>query len=238
MKVDKTEQDSAFGIVRQESLVEQVRDRILGAIVKGELQPGERLSEADLARRMGVSRGPVREAARLLEQRGFLRSEPRRGFFVRALTIKDIENLREMRTCLSIYAARKAKENATADDIRILKELFEKVREASASDDHLAPLEATYALHRFIFYLTDNPRFMEFLEDIIWEGRQIATLVNLADQHPGDFFIETLEPFVDAFENGTPDQAAEKMGEYLRINHEGVLEFFRQRMTEESPSHL
>ncbi|MBT4889321.1 MAG: GntR family transcriptional regulator [Rhodospirillales bacterium] len=218
---------SAFGVVQQASLVEQVRDNILAAIIKGELPPGDRLSESDLARRMGVSRGPVREAARLLEQRGFLRSEPRRGFFVRAVTINDIKNLHELRSCISIYAARKAKEVATAEDIQTLRGLYDGVcAVARGRDDPLAPLEANYAIHRFIFQLTGNPRYTALLEDILWEGRQIASLVNKAEDTSGAYFVETLLPLIDAFENGDAQSVGAAMGEFLQINHESVLEFF------------
>jgi len=223
--------ESTFEVVEQQSLVEQVRDKILGAIIKGELQPDERLSEADLARRMGVSRGPVREAARLLEQRGFLRSEPRRGFFVRALTLDAIEHLHEIRSCLSVHAAKKAKEMASPDDIRKLRDLYNAVcAVATGRGDPLAPLEANYAFHRFIFSLTKNPRFIEFFEDMIWEGRQIATIVNLAESAPGAFFIETLLPLLDAFENGDADQVGQAMAVFLQVNHDSVVQFYHQHM--------
>lgn len=219
---------TAFGVVQQASLVEQVRDNILAAIIKGELQPSERLSEAALARRMGVSRGPIREAARLLEQRGFLRSEPRRGFYVRAVTIEDIIHLYELRTCISVFAARKAKKLAKAKDIQTLRGLYNDICAlADSPKDLLAPLEANYAFHRFIFKLANNPRFTALLEDAIWEGRQIATLVNQADDTSGNYFVETLLPVINAFENGDCDSVAAAMEEFLRVNNESVLEFFR-----------
>ncbi|NQV45162.1 MAG: GntR family transcriptional regulator [Rhodospirillales bacterium] len=237
MQVNEITKASAFGVVEQQSLVEQVRDKILGAIVKGELQPDERLSEADLARRMGVSRGPIREAARLLEQRGFLRSEPRRGFFVRALTLDDIEHLHEIRSCLAVHAAKKAKELATPDDIRTLRDLYTAVcAVATGRGDPLAPLEANYAFHRFIFSLTKNPRFIEFYEDMIWEGRQIATIVNLAESTAGAYFVETLLPLVIAFEEEGCDQVGEAMKVFLQVNHEGILEFYHQYMASDSES--
>src|SRR5262249_28792386 len=72
------------------SLVTQVKDRIMRAITNGDLLPGQRIVEGAVAQRLGTSRGPVREAARLLEQRGLLVSLPRRGFFVRQFEAKEI----------------------------------------------------------------------------------------------------------------------------------------------------
>ena len=63
-------------------LVGQVARRLTEAIVQGRLQPGSKVVEAGIARELGVSRAPVREAARLLEQQGLLVAHPRRGFFV------------------------------------------------------------------------------------------------------------------------------------------------------------
>jgi DNA-binding GntR family transcriptional regulator len=229
MQDDPESQDSSIEIVQQPSLVEQARDRLLGAIIRGELQPGERLSEVEMARRMGISRGPVREAARLLEQRGFLRSEPRRGFFVRAVTVEDIKNLHEVRSCISVYAARSAKENAKPEEIRKIRDLYNDVcAVATGRDNPLAPLEASYALQRQIFHMTDNPRFVEFFENIIWEGRQVATLVNIGDARSGAYYVETLLPLVKAFEFGTPDEVGEAMKEYLRVNFEDLIEYYRQ----------
>ena len=229
MQDDPESQDSSIGVVRQPSLVEQARDRLLGAIIRGELKPGERLSEVEIARRMGISRGPVREAARLLEQRGFLRSEPRRGFFVRAVTVEDIKNLHEVRSCISVYAARSAKENAKPGDIQKIRDLYNDVcAVATGRDDPLAPLEASYALQRAIFRMTNNPRFVEVFENIIWESRQVATLVNIGDAQSGAYYVETLLPLVTAFEKGTPDDVGEAMKEYLRVNFEDLLEYYRE----------
>lgn len=92
--------------VRTISVTEQIIDQLGLEIVNGERRPGERLGEEDLADYFGVSRAPVREATRVLEKRGLVSVYPRRGAFVKALSIKSIRDVIEVRSALFGYAAR------------------------------------------------------------------------------------------------------------------------------------
>ena len=103
--------------VSTSSLVEQVRDQMQDAITNGTFQPGDRIVESDVAATLGVSRGPVREAARLLEQKGLVVSIPRRGFFVREFSRTQIEDLYELREWIQVAAVRCAVDRATDTDL-------------------------------------------------------------------------------------------------------------------------
>ena len=83
------------------------------AILKGELKPGERLMEIQLANRLGVSRTPVREAIRKLELEGLVLMIPRKGAVVAEITIKDLEDVLEVRGVLEILAVQNACQNIT-----------------------------------------------------------------------------------------------------------------------------
>lgn len=85
--------EQSFHAVPTLTLVTQVKEQIQHAITTGELLPNQRLVEGEIAQKLGVSRGPVREAARLLEQSGLLISLPRRGFFVRQFEEREIKDL-------------------------------------------------------------------------------------------------------------------------------------------------
>jgi len=82
------------------TLSEAVSDRLLRLIAQGELKPGDRLNEVHLAVRFGVSRGPVREAARELEGKGVLQSRPRLGFYVATVTSREIVDVYEAKRWL------------------------------------------------------------------------------------------------------------------------------------------
>lgn len=97
------------GHTRRGQIVRQLRD----FIVSGQLSPGDRLTEADLASRLGVSRAPLREAIRELVDGGLVVSEPYKGLFVRSVTRRDLEELYSLRTALEQFAFRQAWEKRT-----------------------------------------------------------------------------------------------------------------------------
>ncbi len=85
------------------------------AIIGGRFAPGARLNEVHLAAEIGVSRAPLREAARLLENRGLVVSQPRRGFFVRDLTAAALDDAYDLRLCLERHAGRAVCATLTAE---------------------------------------------------------------------------------------------------------------------------
>src|SRR5690554_6641086 len=121
--------------IQQQNLVEQVADYLTQAIIQQHFLPGERLSEVQLSRDLGVSRAPVREAARLLESRGLLISKPRRGFFVRALNAVELEDVFDLRLCLERHAIQRLTERYTPEAKRALEQQVDVLCEAAASND-------------------------------------------------------------------------------------------------------
>ena len=92
-----TPDHSAFESLNVPDLVGLVEVQLTRAIVEGRLAPGSRIVEAEIARRLGVSRAPVREAARRLERQGVLVARPRYGFVVRSITVQEIDELFQVR---------------------------------------------------------------------------------------------------------------------------------------------
>lgn len=103
-----------FNDVRDTSLAKLVRDDMLALILKGVLAPGQRISEPDVALRLGVSRVPVREALRELESSGLVVARKHSGVFVRELEAAEIRDLYQMRGLLDGFAGRRASELPTA----------------------------------------------------------------------------------------------------------------------------
>jgi DNA-binding GntR family transcriptional regulator len=100
--------------LREVSLSEQVADAIRHALLNGALAPGDRIVEEQLGESLGVSRVPIREAIRQLQQQGILDVRPRRGAFVRELNARDAEDTLWVRTALHALAVEQAM--ATLDD--------------------------------------------------------------------------------------------------------------------------
>ena len=95
-------------ILQQNSLTSLVQRELERRIVGGELAPGAKLNEADLAGELRVSRGPVREAFRALEQAGLVRTEKNRGVFVRQLSLEEANEIYEVRAALEAQIGRLA----------------------------------------------------------------------------------------------------------------------------------
>jgi DNA-binding GntR family transcriptional regulator len=113
--------------------IDTILRRIEEMILTGEVLPGERLNELALSRRLNVSRAPLREAMRGLEQLGLLEIVPNRGVVVRRVSMKDALDLYDLRAALFRGAARLAARRALAEDVARLRQLNEAMREAAAT---------------------------------------------------------------------------------------------------------
>ena len=126
------------------------------AILKGELKPGERLMEIALADKLGVSRTPIREALRKLEQEGLVVMIPRRGAQVADITEKDLNDVLEVRIALENLSIEKACKRMTDEQIKKLG-LAAREFERTIAEDNLVKLaEADVAFHEIIYQAADN----------------------------------------------------------------------------------
>ncbi|MBM9595908.1 GntR family transcriptional regulator [Roseitranquillus sediminis] len=137
---------------RSQSLTALVRDELERLILSGELRGGERLNEAALASRLGVSRGPVREAVRLLERDGLATSVINQGAFVRQVSIEEASELYDLRAVVVGYACGRLAERITHEEEHELEVLVDAMDEAAENE---AP-EDYYSLN-----LTFHDRIME-----------------------------------------------------------------------------
>lgn len=140
-------------ILRTHSLTTIVLQELERMILSGELKPGERINEKALAARQAVSRGPIREACRRLEQAGLVEIIVNRGVFVRKLNPKDAAELCDIRGSLSALAGRHLAEQITADQLAALRAMVERMEVLAEADD----VEAYYPLN-----LEFHERIMEF----------------------------------------------------------------------------
>lgn len=133
------------------------------AILMGELKPGERLMEIQLAKRLGVSRTPVREAIRKLELEGLVLMIPRRGAIVAEITVKDLEDVLEVRNALEELAVRKACMRITEEELRDLKRISGEFRHSLEAGDLIACVEKDMAFHEVIYKAAGNGRLLQML---------------------------------------------------------------------------
>jgi DNA-binding GntR family transcriptional regulator len=133
-------------VARPAPLSKVLCDALEGMIVSGQMRPGERLNEQQLAQRFGVSRGPIREAIRALEGAGFVEAVTNRGVFVRQLTMAEVRELYDVRAALFGLAGRLLAERATDDIIARLQDMLSAMEQAAEVRDFDAyyPLNLTF----------------------------------------------------------------------------------------------
>ena len=193
--------------LRPLTMPEQIADSITDAVLRGEYQPGDRVREQDLATQFQVSRGPIREALRILEKSGVVRIIPQRGAHITQLNAKDVNDLFEVRRALAGLMARKICPAPPA----LIKTLDEEVRKMEAIgdredgwDEHA---KASLRMGRLIFEACDNHRLVEMLEAVV---NQTARYTRLGLREPARRAQSASgwRSFVLALEAGNPDVAA------------------------------
>ncbi|MGE5666986.1 MAG: phosphonate utilization associated transcriptional regulator [Betaproteobacteria bacterium] len=145
-------------MLQAHSLPELVQRELERMILAGGLAAGAQLREAEVAALLGVSRGPVREAFRALEECGLVRLEKNRGVFVRQIGVDEADQIFELRAVLDEFAGRRAAQNATPGDVADLRRFIERMKVAAEQGDVDAYLEANIAFHERIVRLAGNPK--------------------------------------------------------------------------------
>lgn len=135
---------------RQRSLVGEVRDEIERMILHGEVAAGERLNEINLAEQLGVSRSPVREAARSLEQQGLVTAVANQGVFVRKLSLEDALELYDLRAMIAGHICAKLAERASPQAKAELRAFVDQMDQALTDGDEDRYFEINLAFHDHI----------------------------------------------------------------------------------------
>ncbi len=136
------------------------------AILKGELEPGERLMEIQLAERLGVSRTPIREAIRKLELEGLVLMIPRKGAEVAKISEKSLRDVLEVRRSLEELAIELACARMNEEDIQNLEVAQNAFQEAVAHGDAMTIAESDEHFHDIIYNGTGNTRLVQILNNL------------------------------------------------------------------------
>lgn len=177
-------------MIERRVLRDEVRERLMEDILSGRLQPGERIVETRVAKELGLSQTPVREALRDLELLGFVVTSAFRGATVRRVSPEDWAEIYPIRAALEGVAARTAAERISDDDVRKLRELIEVMRGASERGDKHTTIQADIEFHAHIVELSGNRVLKQ-----LWQSLRLATttfltvsvthrpLLELAERH-------------------------------------------------------
>ena len=191
-------------LARPVPLRQSVYDALIDLIVGGELPPGQHMIETDLARQLGVSRQPIREALHRMEAEGWVDLRPSQGAFVHVPTDSEVDELLDVRTLLEAETARLAARAATAAQIARLREICTEGRQAAGQDDLTRAAAANDAFHAEIALAAGNAVLAE-LAGIV--GRRVQWCYRLAAPERGRGSWPEHAELVDAIEAGDPDRA-------------------------------
>jgi DNA-binding GntR family transcriptional regulator len=146
-----------------------VADQLKQLIYSGELKPGERLNEAALALRMGTSRGPVREAIRMLTGLGLVKAVLNRGVFVRQMSVREMLELYDLRALVFGFAAERATDHLAESH----KAQFEQLLAGMDAACHTENADLYYVLnlqfHALVLLLSNNQRAQATYDDYVKE---------------------------------------------------------------------
>jgi phosphonate utilization transcriptional regulator len=161
--------DGTIALLQTHSLPSLVQREVERMILAGELPTGAKLNEAMMADMLGVSRGPVREAFRALEESGLVRLEKNRGVFVRQVSVEEAGEIYELRAALDEFAGRRVAQRATPDELRDLRVLVERMDRAAAQEDLDAYYRANLNFHDRLIELAGNTKVLATYRRIVNE---------------------------------------------------------------------
>lgn len=154
--IEPPQESSELTTLRTSSLTSVVEKEVERMILGGALQPGERLNEFQLANRFGMSRGPLREAMRSLNARGFVDVVRNRGVFVRQIPVEEALEIYDLRSALFGLAGRLLADRLTDEMLMTLKSYLKRMDTSAEDQDFEAYYPLNLEFHAFLVTATGN----------------------------------------------------------------------------------
>ena len=199
---------------RQITIGARVFESVRQAIVQLRFRPGNPLSEAEIARQLGVSRQPVREAFIKLAEVGLVEVRPQRGTFVRLISIREVENARFLRDAIEVAIVRKAAAVASPADLARIDGIVAEQRAIAETGDNAAFLRLDEAFHQAIAASADCEDAWRVLEGLKAQMDRVRYL-SLPDATPLSVIIDQHARIAHALAARSPEQAEAAMHEHL-----------------------
>ena len=209
-------------------LRDMVFDVLMNAIMQGQLSPGERVLEVQLADEMGVSRTPVREAIRRLELEGFVVMVPRKGAYVAGLSIDDVESVYEIRTALETLAVRLAAQRMEAADYEQLDELAGKMQQTwqEGDVDNWVNLDARF--HELLYTFSRNERLISMMSNIM-EQLSRYRIISLANVEVRQNSLNEHQTLIEALKRRDSDAAADAAAHHIENTKQSLVNMLKAK---------
>jgi DNA-binding GntR family transcriptional regulator len=225
---DETEGDRPFA---PRTIPEQVADELGSAIVSGRLKAGQRLVESNLAAEFGTSRGPIREAIRILERRRMVDMQPRRGAYVRAISLKSIADLFNTRMALSTLAVRSFARKPIESYIATLGRRIVEMQALVRNGDPMVFAEVTTRAVKTIARGSGNDLVVELLTDLANQTVWTTIWKSALDYQTRPIRKSAADDMMhvrDAVAAGDPASASERLSRLLEGDRDRALKTLSQ----------
>jgi phosphonate utilization transcriptional regulator len=204
---------STIALIQKNSLPSLVQKELERMILAGDLVAGDKLNEVTLAEMLGVSRGPVREAFRALEEVGLVQQEKNCGVFVRQISLEEADDIYEVRGALDELIGRKLASTVSIAQVQELRALLDRMDSVAAGGDVDGYSRMNLEFHDLLLNMTNNHK-------LIHTYRRLVNELNLyrrsALAQSGSLPTSTAEHhrIVDAIATGNPQEAGHIMREH------------------------
>ncbi len=205
--------------LRSRSLAALVQAEIERLILSGELAAGEKLNESKIALRLGISRGPVRDSFRTLEEMGLVRLEKNRGAFVREISADEAADIYEVRAALDEAVGRRLALRITSAQLAELHSIVDKMDHAAAQDDVDAYHPLNVLLHERMVEFAGNPKLGAIYRRLV---NELTLFRRNTLAHFGAISVSNAEhrAIIDAIASGDPVATSKAMHQHIAASSE------------------
>ncbi len=210
-------------IERHQTLREKILETIREAILKGNLKPGEKVAEPELAERFGISRTPIREAFRQLESEGYLTVIPRKGAVVAALSERDVEEFYAIKSILEGYAAELASAKLTDKEIEKLEATNERLRQLATEGDVKNFFRVHNEFHETFIKAANNSKLYDLIQQLGMKFNRLR-MASLSVEGRMDISVDEHDKLLEAFRQRDGRAAEELVKKTAAIGGKVLLE--------------
>jgi DNA-binding GntR family transcriptional regulator len=208
----------------------RVKDDVLAllreGILEGTFAPGEHLGEADLAERLQVSRGPVRDALSILAHEGLVIIEPHKGATVPLLSKEDVDEVYSLRLALETLAAKEAVRKATDADLDALSVALSKIPAAIESGDRRAVTDADLAFHEAFYLAAHHQRLYASWRLVRSQVSLCLFSRNTLATTRREIVVDEHARILDLLKGRETDELVAAVGEHLRGAYERLVQYY------------
>ena len=203
-----------IAMLQASSLTSAVQQALERMIKLGELAPGDKLNEASLAERLGVSRGPVREAFRMLEEAGLLTLKKNRGVYVRQVPLEEALEIYELRAMMEAQVGALLATSASAEQIAALRTLLESMESAVAASDAPLYFQLNVEFHETLVSFAGNKKMLLLYRRLTRE-LDLFRRRNLSQQALLSNSIQEHREVLAAIASRDPERAAQTLRRHV-----------------------